>query len=187
MPGTSRHARRLRLAGVTAALGAALTFTGCGFDVQTLQSYTPAHGINLESEGCGASTDSKQCVKVRNLLVIANASGVGRLSASITSPRQADALSLVQGRALNADMTDAGPLTIGSVDVPLPLGKLAVLTSSDVPAITVSGSALKPGLTARLRLVFSSGVALEAVVPVVDASQPIYTTVAPAGAQSPTP
>lgn len=42
---------------------------------ETLQSYTPANGVNIDDD----------FLKVRNLLIIADASGQGRLSASLVS------------------------------------------------------------------------------------------------------
>ncbi len=165
----TRPSRTLRTAGVAAALGASLVLTGCGFDAQTLRTYTPAHGVNVDVND----------VKVRNLLVIANGSGQGRLSASIVSPR-ADTLTGVTGFATNPDGSQAGTLTItGGNGLPLPPNKLVVLTGEGAPRVGVGGSALKPGFNVTLQLTFGSGGVTELRVPVMDAKDPIYRTAAP--------
>lgn len=165
----TRPSRTARRAGVAAALGASLILTGCGFDVQTLQTYTPAHGVNVDVDA----------VKVRNLLVIANASGQGRLSASLVSSK-ADTLTGVTGYATNQDGSKAGDLTIaGASAIALPANKLVVLTGDGAPQVTVSGPALKPGFNVTLRLSFGSGGVKELRVPVLDAQNPIYRTAAP--------
>ena len=173
MPRTTRLPRGARLAGVAAAVGACLALSGCGFDVQTLKDYTPANGVNVE----------QGTLKVRNLMIIANQSGTGRVSASIVSQDKADTLASVTGSAKKADGTTGSALTIGGGGgLALPSGKLVVLTDPATPAITVSGADLKPGLGAKLHLQFGSGVTKDVDVPVVDASDP-----AVAGVTSATP
>jgi hypothetical protein len=169
MPRT-RLSRTLRLAGVTAALGASLTLTGCGFDAQTLQTYTPAQGINVDVAGGP---------KVRNLLLIANASGKGQVSASIVAPTTPDRLAAVAATPIKPDSTLGAPLTVSAANVPLPAGTLVVLTDAAVAPIIVTGSDLKPGLTAQVTLTFASGAVQQVVVPVMDATNPIYVTAAP--------
>nr|NLI51439.1 hypothetical protein [Propionibacterium sp.] len=165
----TRPSRLVRRAGVAAALGASLILTGCGFDAQTLRTYTPAHGVNVDVND----------IKVRNLLVIANSAGQGRLSASIVSPR-ADTLANVTGYATNQDGSQAAPLTItGATGLPLPPNKLVVLTGEGAPLVSVTSPALKPGLNVTLQLTFGSGGAKELRVPVMDAQDPIYRTAAP--------
>ncbi len=167
----TRPSRIARRAGVAAALGAALLLTGCGFEAQTLQTYTPAQGVNVDVAH----------VKVRNLLVIADNSGQGRLSASLVSNNKADTLSGVTGFTTNQDGSQAGALTVtGASGLALPANKLVVLTADGVAPVSVSGPGLKPGLNVTLRLAFGSGGAQELRVPVVDAQHPIYRTVAPA-------
>ena len=61
---------------------ASLLLTGCGFNMQTLQQYTPAHGVNVDLQ----AGEANRQLKVRNLLVVADESGKGVLSASIVSP-----------------------------------------------------------------------------------------------------
>lgn len=173
--------RPLRVAGVAAALGASLVLTGCGFDAQTLQPYTPAQGVNA---------DVLDGPLVRNILVIANAAGKGQLSASLLSAK-GDTLTSVSGTASKPDGSPASTLQVtgapasGGVGaaaafapVALPAGELVVLTSPATP-VFVSSADLKPGLDAKLMLTFSSGAQQTITVPVVDAANPIYASVAP--------
>lgn len=173
-----RH--RLRTMGAAVAVAAALSLTGCGFNAQTLQTYTPAHGVNVDHEA----------LKVRNLLVIADASGQGVVSASLVS-QKGDTLQSVSGNAIKADGTDGGALTVTAAPVELPAGKLVVLTEQ-TPRLTVSSPELKPGLTARLKLTYASGQATDLQVPVRGADEEMYagavgTPTAQPTAATPTP
>lgn len=161
---TARRRRPLRLA--AAAFGAALVLTGCGFDAQTLQSYTPAHGVNVEQ---GA-------VKVRNLLVVAGKDGAGVLSASILSSED-DRLTGVQATALKTDGSQDGPLTVSLSPVTLPARQLVVLT--DGQQVTVSGPGLMPGGAVDVSLQFASGAVASATAPVVSSEHSIYSTITP--------
>ncbi|WP_454227400.1 hypothetical protein [Propioniciclava flava] len=60
-----------------AAAASALLLSGCGFNAQTLQPYTPAEGVNTQIGD----------VKVRNLVVVSDDEGHGYLSASLVSPK----------------------------------------------------------------------------------------------------
>lgn len=179
VPSTARHRRR-SVRALAAGFGVTLLLSGCGFDAQTLQEYTPAHGVNVDDG----------FLKVRNLLIIANDQGQGQMSASIVSQRGADTLTGVSGYAIKSDGSRGSALTVGRAAVPLRPGEMVVLTHQDAPTITVSGADLKPGLTANLTLTFASGAVETAVVPVVDAKDPIYASVVPstaAGSASPSP
>lgn len=165
MPRTSKSPT-LRIAAAACALGASLVLSGCGFDAQTLMPYTPAQGINA---------DVANGPKVRNLLVIANTSGAGRLSASLLAAGKADALTAVAVTSTQADGQPGAALTVSKTQIDLPANKLVVLTDGGVTPITVTGSSLKPGLTATVKLTFSSGAITELVVPVMDAASPIYS------------
>lgn len=170
-----RSVVRARTLGAAVVLGAALTLSGCGFDAQTLQTYTPAHGVNVDDG----------TVKVRNLLIVADGAGQGILSGSFVSQAD-DQLSAVSGTALNPDGSDAGPLTVTGGPIALAPKSLTVLTAQATP-FRVSSPALKPGLLARLRLSFGSGVSTTITVPVLDSNDPIYGTVAPQLSPSQTP
>lgn len=172
--------RRLRTVGAAIAVAASLSLTGCGFNAQTLQTYTPAHGVNVDHDA----------LKVRNLLVIADGQGKGVVSASIVSAKD-DSLESVSGNAVKADGSDGGALTVTAAPVELPAGQLVVLTDQS-PRLTVTGPELKPGLTARLVLTYGSGQTTDLVVPVMDAEQALYAdavqdTAAPSASASPTP
>ncbi|WP_040158579.1 hypothetical protein [Nigerium massiliense] len=169
-----RSSRRFRMIGAAALAAGSLLLGGCGFSAQTLQSYTPAHGVNLD----------QGFLKVRNLLIIAKDGGQGVLSGSIVSQREADRLTGITGHAITASDAPGSQLTISQAAVPLPAGQMVVLAGDNGPQIRVSGSDLKPGLTAQLTLTFASGVTEEATVPVMSADDPIYATAVPSGPAS---
>jgi len=176
----------VRVAGVALALGASLTLAGCGFDAQTLQSYQPGHGVNI---------DVANGPRVRNLVIIANATGQGRLSASLLSPGRSDTLTAFQvtagsqPTATSSKTPSPAPTAPGTptvqpsaapaLTVSLPADQLVVLTGPGAPVLAVSDPGLKPGYNATVKLTFGSGALTEAVVPVVSASDPIYATAAP--------
>ena len=170
-----RSAVRVRTLGAAVVLGATLALSGCGFGAQTLQTYTPAHGVNVDDGG----------VKVRNLLVVADERGQGVLSGAFATDVD-DTLTRVAGTALDASGADSGVLTVTGGPVPLKRNGLAVLTSASSP-IQVSSPAMKPGLLARVDLQFASGRATTVTVPVISATDPIYASVAPLLTPSPTP
>ncbi|MFG1910808.1 hypothetical protein [Kribbella sp. NPDC048928] len=66
---SSRIARRTALAGAAATLSIALAACSASFSAQTLQPYQSAEGTNIESGQ----------IKLRNLLVLADAGGKGEL------------------------------------------------------------------------------------------------------------
>jgi hypothetical protein len=66
---SSRFARRTALAGAAATLSIALAACSASFDAPTLQPYQAAEGTNAETGS----------IKVRNLLVLADAEGKGEL------------------------------------------------------------------------------------------------------------
>lgn len=155
---------RRRAMATVLALTASVALSGCGFDVQTLQTYTPAHGVNVDTEGYK--------VKVRNLLIIADTAGKGVLSASLTGSEAAK-LTAVEGQALKADGSDASPLEFTFSPVPIEPRQLTVLTDGASP-ITVTNPDLKPGLLANLRLTFDNGQSVELKAPVMSAESSIY-------------
>jgi hypothetical protein len=64
------------LLGLLAGL-ALLATSGCGFDAQTLQPYTPAMGVN-------ADVGADRGIHVRNLLIVSRERGQGFVSASLS-------------------------------------------------------------------------------------------------------
>ena len=72
---SSRFARRTALAGAAATLSIALAACGASFDAPTLQPYQAAEGTNADSGS----------LKVRNMLVLADADGKGELHSVIVN------------------------------------------------------------------------------------------------------
>lgn len=168
---------RRRRAAVAAALSLTVTLGlgGCGFDVQTLQPYTPSQGVN-------ATVGENEDLMVRNLTVISRAKGTGFLSGTLTSYSEAR-LTGVSGTALAADGNTAGTLSVALPGpVELAPGNAVVLT--DGTEITVTGQGLEAGLTAELTLDFGSVGSTTLQVPVVDGDLPEFSTVSPSPAPS---
>ncbi len=168
---------RRRGAGVLAAgIGSVLLLTGCGFNAQTLQPYTPAEGVNAQVG----------TVKVRNLVLVSDASGKGYVSASLVSSAN-DTLVKVSGTPTLLNGSAGVPLTVsGGTPVPLSANKLAVLTEPTA-TLQVSSPDLKPGLLASVTLEFASGSHQTIQTPVLSVKDPIYATVSPAPAASSAP
>ncbi|MBA3529652.1 MAG: hypothetical protein H0T91_10175 [Propionibacteriaceae bacterium] len=142
-------------------------------NVQTNRPYTPAEGVNLD---VGA-------VNIRNLLVLTRTEGQGFLSASLLSSDR-DALVAVSGTPIKADGSEGAAFKATVPDpVALGNGQLVVLTQRNL--ITISSADLKPGLTARLVLQFSTAGEATVLVPIVDANQPEYATITPSPSSTP--
>jgi hypothetical protein len=92
---SSRFARRTALASAAATLSIALAACSASFDAPTLQPYQAAEGTNFESGQ----------IKVRNMLVLADAAGKGELhSVIVNDSDQADTLvSIAQAPAGTQD------------------------------------------------------------------------------------
>lgn len=170
---TSTRHRRRGARTVVAGVGLALLLAGCGFNAQTLQPYTPAHGVNVDAGS----------IKVRNLLLVSDTTGNGIVSASLVSS-ESDQLTQVTGTPNKADGSPGAPLTVSSAgQITLNPNQLVVLTAPS-PAITVSSPDLQPGMTAELSLTFASGTTAEATAPVMSFNDPIYATVTPSPASA---
>lgn len=175
MVSSTRRSRRAAST-IVAGVGVSLLLTGCGFDAQTLQPYTPAQGVNIDVP----AGENSRTLKVRNLLVVADDAGEGYISASIVSP-VADALVTVEGTALTMSNTAGDALTVSGGPVSIVANQIAVLTDPN-PAFTVSASDLEPGLTVDLTLTFASGAQASAIAPVMSAEDAIYASISPAPA-----
>jgi len=151
--------------GAALCLPLALAVSGCGMNVQTLQPYTPAQGVN---QNVGQ-------VMVRNLVVIADTTGRGVVSASLVSYAD-DTLSAVAGVPQKSDGTAGSPLVVTTTGIPLTVtaNTLFVLTLPPV-RISVTSPDLKPGLLAEVTLTFAKAGPLKAMAPVVSSEQPEYT------------
>lgn len=161
---------RRRGAGVLiAGIGSALLLTGCGFNAQTLQPYTPAEGVNAQVG----------TVKVRNLVLVSDESGKGYVSASLVSSVN-DALVKVSGAPVLLSGAAGAPLTVsGGTPVALTANTMAVLTEPTAK-VEVSSPDLRPGLLASVTLEFSSGSRETIQTPVLSVKNPNYATVSPA-------
>lgn len=179
MDSSTRRRRRAARALIVGA-SAALLLTGCGFNMQTLQPYTPAHGVNIDV----AAGENNRQLKVRNLLIIADEDGRGVLSGSIVSP-VADTLTEIAGIPMKADNSPGAALTVTAPEIELMPGSMVVLTEPE-PVVRVSSADLRPGLTADLTLTFASGRTVKATAPVMSYDDPIYATVGPSSSARPT-
>ena len=56
------------------AFGALVSLTACGLDVQTMQPYTPAEGVQADVT---PANDPQAAVKIRNLLIVVRRTGRG--------------------------------------------------------------------------------------------------------------
>ncbi|MBM7798304.1 hypothetical protein JOE57_001225 [Microlunatus panaciterrae] len=155
------------------SVGLLLTAVACGFDVQTLQPYTPSDGLNADAGG----------VKIRNLMLLSHADGEAILSGSLVAYDR-DALNSVSGTVVKADGTDGSSLT-SSMANPVGLGNGVLVVLTDRAPIVLKGADLKPGLEAKLVLTFSRAGEVKLTVPVVDANLPSYQTVSPAPSATP--
>ncbi|WP_327639911.1 hypothetical protein OHB24_16540 [Kribbella sp. NBC_00482] len=92
---SSRFARRTALAGAAATLSIALAACSASFSAPTLQPYQAAEGTNIESGQ----------LKVRNMLVLADADGKGELHSVIVNDGDAPEtlVSILQAEAGTAD------------------------------------------------------------------------------------
>ncbi|RXW32951.1 hypothetical protein [Propioniciclava flava] len=152
-----------------AAAASALLLSGCGFNAQTLQPYTPAEGVNTQIGD----------VKVRNLVVVSDDEGHGYLSASLVSPKNT-ALVSVAGNPIKLDGAAGASFKVGGgLPVSLTSNQLVVLTNPTA-TLTVSSPDLRPGLVASVALEFASGDRQVVQAPVLSPKDPVYATVSPA-------
>ena len=177
---SSTRRRRRAVSMFVAGVGASLLLSGCGFGMQTLQPYTPAHGVNVDV----AAGEQGRQLKVRNLLVVSDTEGQGIVSGSIVSP-VADRLVSIEGVAHKADNTLGAPLTVSGSPVELAPNRMAVLTEGET--FSVSSPDLQPGLVVDLTLTFESGASATAKAPVMSYDDPIYGSISPSPAASAAP
>lgn len=161
------------------AFGALLSMTACGLDVQTMQPYTPAEGVQADVT---PADDPQAAVKIRNLLIVSSEPGEGFLSGSMTTRGQ-DALTSVSGVAIKGDGAAGAPLVV-TLDKPVPVadGTLVVLTGG--PFITVKSADLAPGRTATLTLQFQNAGEITLQTTVVDGKEGQWASVTPSPSPS---
>lgn len=157
-------ASSLRRLCVSLCVPLALALTGCGMNAQTLQPYTPAEGVN--------STTGP--VLVRNLLVVADATGRGVVSASVITYGD-DTLTAVAGTPQKSDGAAGSPLVVTSTGLPLTLtsNRLVVLTDAPV-RLAVTSPDLKPGLLAEVTLTFTKAGPVTLLTPVLSSTDPEF-------------
>jgi hypothetical protein len=145
-----------------------LAVTGCGFDAQTLQPYTPAMGVNVD-------VGPARLVKVRNLLIVSRFPGQGFLSTSILADERPDALVEVSGFGVGKDQLPGAPLESNlATPLPLPADELVVLTR-ERPVIRVSSPDLPGGGAARVTLRFERAGEVTLLVPIYENVDPLET------------
>ncbi len=159
-------ASTLRRIGVTLCVPIALALSGCT-SFQTLQPYTPAEGVNQEIGS----------VKVRNLLVIADGSGQGLVSASVIAYSD-DSLTTVAGIPQKSDGSAGSALVVTPSGLPLtmPANSLFVLTNPPT-RVAVSSPDLKPGYLATITLTFAKAGPITVVAPVLSSSEPEFADI----------
>lgn len=157
-------ASTLRRLCVAACAPLVLALAGCGMNVQTLQPYTPAQGVN---------SDVGQ-VRVRNLVIVADAAGQGVISASLITYAD-DTLTAVGGTPHKSDGSAGSPLVVTATGLPLQLSTETLVVLTEAPLkLAVSSPDLKPGLLAEVTMDFTKSGRLTIVAPVVNSAQPEY-------------
>ncbi|MEV8378659.1 hypothetical protein AB0P21_38320 [Kribbella sp. NPDC056861] len=167
---SSQAVRRTALAGAAVALSVVVAGCGAGFDAQTTKPYQPAEGTNAES---GA-------IVVRNLLVLADAEGKGKLQGTFVNNEQGDD-SLVCIAATDAKP----PADAAAAASPCPFQTYATApfrfvnfkaldlkagTAQNLPAptglpVTVEGG--KPGQMLKVTLTFAKAGPISTSIPVL--------------------
>ena len=170
---SSRFARRTALAGAAATLSIALSACAASFDAPTLQPYQAAEGTNADSGS----------VKVRNMLVLADADGKGVLHTVIVNDGAEDdtLVKIAQAPAGTQDgqagSDQPGVVTFSEIKQPLDLkaGTSTLLppdTSTEAEngedsgdPITVTGG--KPGQVVNVTITFGKAAPITTYIPVL--------------------
>lgn len=173
-PSAARRRRFPAVAALLAVLGLLVGAAACGRDVQTMQPYTPAEGVNFDV--------GNPSVQVRNLMILSREKGSGFLSASLSASER-DALTSVAGKPIKIDGSAGTPLTVTQPD-PIAVGSGALVVLTDRSLINVSSPDLIVGGVAELTLMFSTAGSITVRVPVVDANQPAYKSISPSPSPS---
>jgi copper(I)-binding protein len=170
---SSRFARRTALAGAAATLSIALAACSASFDAPTLQPYQSADGTNADSGS----------VKVRNMMVMADADGKGEVHTVIVNDGTEDdtLVKIAQAPAGTQDGQAGGDqpgvVTFSEIKQPLDLkaGTSVLLppdAATDVEGgeapgdpITVTGA--KPGQVVNVTITFGKAAPITTYIPVL--------------------
>lgn len=175
---TSRTAGKLgRIGAAAASAGLLFALSACGFNVQTLQPYTPSDGVNID---VGPKPNGLWAIKVRGLMILAKSSTSGFLSATIVA-QQDDSLTSVTGNVLKPDGSNGDALTV-KIAKPIKVGPTKPVILVDHSPVTVTGTSLPAGADANLTLTFDKAGSEQVRVPIVDGNNDIYATVSPSPA-----
>jgi len=159
---TSRTVRRVGLLGTVALAAAALTGCGAGFNAQTLQPYQAAEGTNATSGS----------IALRNVLVLADDRGNGKLYAAIVNTgSDDDRLTAIRSEDSEVKVTGMRPITLP----PNQLVQLPSTAATPTPGTTGSGSrattvevtGAEPGAMVRLTFVFGKAAPITDTFPVL--------------------
>lgn len=157
-------ASTIRRIGVSLCIPLALALTGCGMDAQTLQPYTPAEGVN----------SSTSPVLIRNLLVVADNTGRGVISASLLTYGD-DTLTSVAGVPQKSDGAPGSPLVVTTTGLPVQLSSNTLVVLTDAPVkIAVTSPDLKPGLLADVTFTFAKAGPVKLSAPVLSSAEAEY-------------
>ncbi|SDS41668.1 hypothetical protein [Microlunatus soli] len=166
-----------RIAGICASAGLIFGLSACGFDVQTLQTYQPADGVDVNVAVGKDGKPDAQTIKVRGLMILAKSDTSGFLSATFTTGAD-DQLTGVTGSTLTANDSEGAALKVDlKAPVQLTPGEALVLTKQD--EIKVTADKLQPGLNANLTLTFANAGSEQVTVPIVDGNNTTYRSVSP--------
>ena len=157
-----------RTTAVAALLVAAPLLASCGFGEQTDQVYNASVGVD----------DRSSQVDVLNTLIVSGTGGSGTVVAGLVNndPNKPDRLTGITG---SQGVTPQGP---GGTGITIPAGGMASLGNTG--AWSVSGPAVKPGLFVKLTFNFQRAQSVTLDVPVVSASDPMFSAVPTPGSAS---
>lgn len=166
-------ARLLRpVVALVVSVGLVLAAAACGMNVQTMNPYTPAEGVNFDVGS----------VHLRDVMILSRTPGSGFLSLSMVSGAP-DELVKVSGTAVKADGSPGAPLTL-TLPAPVPVGNNKMVVLTDRPLVMVKSADLQSGLVATLVFTFRKAGEVTTNAPVVDANQPAYATITPSPSAS---
>lgn len=178
--GTRRSGFAGKVAAACASVGLVLAVSACGFDVQTLQHYQPADGVDVNVATTADGAPGNHTIKVRGLMILAKSDTSGFLSATFNAVSD-DQLTAVSGTTLSDDDSAGSPLTVALPGpVTLPAGQPVVLTNQ--PEIKITADKLQAGLNAKLTLTFANAGNEIVTVPIINGNNSTYATVSPSAA-----